>query len=100
MTTSILFFSVPAFKASKYLITNREYLEFVKDGGYKNSKYWTKEGKNSCVSRAEGGERVVYTDAILRVKLLISLLHIPRCIVHRNRITFNVLMRGDALLRH
>lgn len=37
---------VPSFKASKYLITNREYLEFVNSGEYENSKYWTKEGKN------------------------------------------------------
>ena len=36
---------VPSFKASKYLITNREYLEFVNDGGYETSKYWTKEGE-------------------------------------------------------
>lgn len=35
---------VPPFKASKYLVTNQEFLEFVKDGGYENSKYWTKEG--------------------------------------------------------
>ena len=38
---------VPSFKASKYLITNREYLEFVNDGGYENSKYWTQEGEIS-----------------------------------------------------
>ena len=37
---------VPSFKASKYLITNLEYLEFVNSGGYEDSKYWTKEGKN------------------------------------------------------
>ena len=37
---------VPSFKASKYLITNREYLAFVNSGGYEDSKYWTKEGKN------------------------------------------------------
>ncbi|KAJ7357749.1 hypothetical protein OS493_023223 [Desmophyllum pertusum] len=36
--------NVPAFRASKYLITNREYLEFVDDGGYENCKYWTKDG--------------------------------------------------------
>lgn len=35
---------VPRFSASKYLITNREYLEFVNDGGYEDSKYWTDEG--------------------------------------------------------
>ena len=40
------FLRVPPFKASKYLITNREYLEFVNDGGYKNPKHWTKEGEN------------------------------------------------------
>ena len=26
-------------------MTNQEFLEFVKDGGYENSKYWTKEGE-------------------------------------------------------
>ncbi|XP_022795566.1 uncharacterized protein LOC111334145 isoform X1 [Stylophora pistillata] len=35
---------VPPFRASKYLITNWEYLEFVNDGGYEDSKYWTDEG--------------------------------------------------------
>ena len=38
------FLRVPPFKASKYLVTNREYLAFVNEGGYENSKYWTKEG--------------------------------------------------------
>ena len=42
----LVLYRVPSFKASKYLITNREYLEFVNSGGYENSKYWTKEGKN------------------------------------------------------
>lgn len=40
---------MPAFRASKYLITNREYLEFVDDGGYENCKYWTKEGESYTV---------------------------------------------------
>ena len=42
----LVLYRVPSFKASKYLITNREYLEFVNNGGYEDSKYWTKEGKN------------------------------------------------------
>jgi len=47
--TCLSFLRVPPFKASKYLITNREYLEFVNDGGYENPKYWTQEGKkNNC----------------------------------------------------
>lgn len=36
---------VKSFKASKYLVSNQEYLEFINDGGYKNTKYWTHEGE-------------------------------------------------------
>lgn len=35
---------VPDFKASKYLVSNEEYYEFVLDDGYKTKKYWTDEG--------------------------------------------------------
>ncbi|QWD80394.1 5-histidylcysteine sulfoxide synthase [Polynucleobacter sp. MWH-Spelu-300-X4] len=35
---------VPAFKTSRYLVTNGEYLEFVEDGGYESQKYWDEEG--------------------------------------------------------
>lgn len=38
--------TVPAFKATKFLITNAEFLEFVKAGGYKTEKYWEEEGWN------------------------------------------------------
>jgi 5-histidylcysteine sulfoxide synthase len=31
---------VETFQASKYLITNAEFLDFVKDGGYENQDYW------------------------------------------------------------
>lgn len=34
---------VPAFYASKYLVTNREFLEFVEDGGYRESRFWSSE---------------------------------------------------------
>ncbi|MFZ4728834.1 MAG: 5-histidylcysteine sulfoxide synthase [Pseudanabaena sp.] len=32
--------NVATFQASKYLITNAEFLDFVKDGGYDNPDYW------------------------------------------------------------
>ena len=32
------------FKISKSLVTNKQYLEFIKDGGYKNAKYWLDDG--------------------------------------------------------
>ncbi|XP_019854503.1 PREDICTED: ergothioneine biosynthesis protein 1-like isoform X1 [Amphimedon queenslandica] len=35
---------VPAFEATQYLITNKEFLDFVADGGYSTKKYWTDEG--------------------------------------------------------
>lgn len=37
--------NVSSFKASKYLVSNYEYLEFVKADGYAIQKYWTDEGQ-------------------------------------------------------
>ena len=36
---------VPEFEVSKYLISNREFYEFVMDGGYQRKELWTEEGK-------------------------------------------------------
>lgn len=35
---------VKAFKASKYLCSNGEYLQFIDDGGYQTEAYWSEEG--------------------------------------------------------
>lgn len=35
---------VSSFKASKYLVSNQEFREFVEQGGYENQDYWTAEG--------------------------------------------------------
>ena len=37
---------ISEFKASKYLVSNAEFFEFVKDGGYQNKEFWTEEGWN------------------------------------------------------
>jgi len=37
-------FSVDEFQASRYLVSNQEYLEFVTIGGYRHEGYWTEEG--------------------------------------------------------
>lgn len=37
--------NIETFKASKYLVSNEEYLEFVSDGGYEKLEYWSEEGK-------------------------------------------------------
>lgn len=35
---------VQAFQASQYLVSNAEYLQFVRDGGYEVQEWWTDEG--------------------------------------------------------
>ena len=35
---------VKAFKASQFLVSNGEYLEFVEDGGYQDTQWWCEEG--------------------------------------------------------
>lgn len=37
--------TVPDFRAGKYLVSNGEYLEFVRAGGYREPRYWTEEGQ-------------------------------------------------------
>jgi 5-histidylcysteine sulfoxide synthase len=37
-------FTVPAFKASQFKVTNGEFLEFMQDGGYARNELWTSAG--------------------------------------------------------
>jgi len=37
--------SIENFQASKYLVSNGEYLAFVEDGGYKKEEFWDDEGR-------------------------------------------------------
>ena len=39
-------FDVKRFEASKYLVSNREFLNFIKAKGYEQEHYWTEEGWN------------------------------------------------------
>jgi len=38
--------TVPDFQASQFLVSNEEFLGFVKANGYQSPQYWTKEGQN------------------------------------------------------
>lgn len=40
----VMIHSVPKFEASKYLVSNKEFVEFFVCGGYSNKELWTKEG--------------------------------------------------------
>jgi len=45
---------VTQFNASKYLVSNQEYLGFIEAGGYQNATYWTSEGQQWLIfSKAE-----------------------------------------------
>lgn len=35
---------VKPFKASKYLVSNKEFMNFIQEGGYTSKKYWDEEG--------------------------------------------------------
>lgn len=37
--------SIAPFHASKFLVSNAEFLEFVEEGGYHDTAYWTREGR-------------------------------------------------------
>lgn len=37
---------IAPFKASRYLVSNAEYLAFVEAGGYETPEWWTEEGRN------------------------------------------------------
>jgi len=37
--------TVESFKASRYLVSNGEFLGFVEDGGYQQTQYWSEEGR-------------------------------------------------------
>ncbi len=41
---------VEAFKTSKYLVSNEEYMPFVLENGYENDKYWCDEGKEFLIN--------------------------------------------------
>ena len=43
--------TVESFKTSKFLVSNGEFLEFVKGGGYANPSYWDDEGREFLESR-------------------------------------------------
>ena len=38
--------NVKSFKASRYLVSNQEFLEFINSDGYQTEKFWTEEGWN------------------------------------------------------
>ncbi len=47
---------VAGFKASRFLVSNQEFLDFVEDGGYTTPQWWTEEGQQWLGFRQQQGE--------------------------------------------
>ncbi len=56
--------NLPAFYIDQYEVTNSQYEEFILDGGYQNSDYWSKAGwqfiQTNKIDRPLGLERALY----------------------------------------
>jgi 5-histidylcysteine sulfoxide synthase len=64
------------FSVSKYLITNKEYFEFMKDDGYSKSEYWTEEGVKWL--RFQTFNRPVFwSEDHMQLRLLLSMIPMP-----------------------
>ena len=70
---------VADFKASKYLVSNAEFLEFIQADGYHLEKFWTEEGWNWIAF--SGSEHPVYwqqqDDESYRLRLMTQVIDLP-----------------------
>ncbi|MCW8896009.1 MAG: 5-histidylcysteine sulfoxide synthase [Sulfurimonas sp.] len=71
--------SVNEFKVSKFLVSNGEFMEFVKDGGYEKQEYWDEEGlKFLEISGAKHPSFWVLQDGIYKYRTLSKLIEMPQ----------------------
>ena len=71
---------VSNFKASKFLVSNEEFLEFIQADGYQTEKYWSEEGWNWIAF--SGAEHPVFwvqegDDPSYRLRLMTQLIDLP-----------------------
>lgn len=69
---------VSEFKASKYLVSNAEFMEFVEAGGYESEEFWDEEGleylKNT---KAKHPIFWIYEDGVYRYRTLCEVIDMP-----------------------
>jgi 5-histidylcysteine sulfoxide synthase/putative 4-mercaptohistidine N1-methyltranferase len=71
-------FDVWDFQASRYLVSNQEYLEFVEAGGYRQREYWTEEGWGWVgFTRARHPLFWVETSGGYRLRTLLQIVDMP-----------------------
>jgi 5-histidylcysteine sulfoxide synthase/putative 4-mercaptohistidine N1-methyltranferase len=66
------------FKASKYLVSNGEYMEFVDNGGYENKEFWDEEGKEFLkISGVSYPVFWVLEDGVYKYRTLSKIIDMP-----------------------
>ena len=71
--------NIQAFKTSKYLVSNEEYLEFVADDGYEKLEYWSEEGKKFLEeSKAKYPVFWIKENGLFKYKTLTSQIDLPK----------------------
>jgi len=69
---------VKDFQVSKYLVSNGEFMEFVKDGGYENEAFWSKEGLEFLQrSNAKYPHFWVKEDGVFKYRALSKIIDMP-----------------------
>ncbi|MDO8452955.1 MAG: 5-histidylcysteine sulfoxide synthase [Sulfurimonas sp.] len=69
---------VAEFQASKYLVSNGEFMEFVQDGGYENREFWDDEGKKFLdIRKAKHPPFWVLENGIFKYRTLHSIINMP-----------------------
>ena len=70
---------VAEFQASKYLVSNTEFMEFVACGGYENLDFWDDEGKKFLeIRKAKHPPFWVLEDGKYKYRTLTSHIHMPQ----------------------
>ncbi len=70
---------VQEFKASKYLVSNGEFMEFVESGGYENREFWDDEGKKFLdIRKAKYPPFWVLEEGEFKYRTLNSLIKMPQ----------------------
>ncbi|MFT5660543.1 MAG: 5-histidylcysteine sulfoxide synthase/putative 4-mercaptohistidine N1-methyltransferase [Sulfurimonas sp.] len=71
--------NVEEFEVSKYLVSNAEFLEFVKAGGYERKEYWSDEGlKFLKISKAKHPIFWVEENGVYEYRTLTSVIKMPK----------------------
>jgi len=69
---------VKEFKASKYLVSNGEFLKFVKAGGYETKEYWSEEGQKWLeFKKAKHPTFWVKKDGVYKYRAIAQIIDMP-----------------------